>query len=259
MKFNLRARVTAEFVGTALLVAAVVGSGIMAERLSAGNAAIALLANTVATGAALVALILTFGPISGGHFNPVVSLADALEHGMAWSEIAPYILAQLAGGIAGTILAHAMFGLPLISLSRHPRTGTAQFLSECVATFGLLSVIWGCSRSRSSAVSFAVASYIMAAYWFTASTSFANPAVTIARSLTNTFAGIRPIDVPPLCLGAACRGPRRHPLVSLVGSNAAIIREKCCATGKKLKPNAERYCHRSGPIFGLPSLYIVFR
>ncbi len=203
---SLAQRGVAECLGTAFLLAGVVGSGIMAERLSAGNAAIALLANTVATGAALVALILTFGPISGGHFNPVVSLADALEHGMAWSEIAPYILAQLAGGIAGTILAHAMFGLPLISLSRHPRTGTAQFLSECVATFGLLSVIWGCSRSRSSAVSFAVASYIMAAYWFTASTSFANPAVTIARSLTNTFAGIRPIDVPLFVLAQLVGG-----------------------------------------------------
>jgi glycerol uptake facilitator-like aquaporin len=196
MTFDLRARVVAEFVGTALLVAAVVGSGIMAERMSAGNAAIALLANTIATGAALVALILTFGPISGAHFNPVVSVADALEGGMAWSETLLYVLFQLAGGVGGTILAHAMFGLPLISLSRHVRSGPAQFLSECVAAFGLLSVIWGCSRSRSSAVPFAVASYIMAAYWFTASTSFANPAVTVARCLSDTFAGIRPIDVP---------------------------------------------------------------
>lgn len=196
MKFNLRARAVAEFLGTALLVAAVVGSGIMAERLSAGNAAIALLANTIATGAALVALILTFGPISGAHFNPVVSLADALEGGMAWSATLLYILSQLAGGMGGILLAHAMFGLPLISLSHHVRSGPAQFLSECVAAFGLLSVIWGCSRSRSSAVPFAVASYIVAAYWFTASTSFANPAVTMARSLTDTFAGIRPVDVP---------------------------------------------------------------
>jgi glycerol uptake facilitator-like aquaporin len=196
MIFHLRARVVAEFVGTALLVTAVVGSGIMAERLSAGNTAIALLANTIATGAALVALILTFGPISGAHFNPVVSVADALEGGMAWSETLLYVLFQLAGGIGGTILAHAMFGLPLISLSRHVRSGPAQFLSECVAAFGLLSVIWGCSRSRSSAVPFAVASYITAAYWFTASTSFANPAVTVARCLSDTFAGIRPVDVP---------------------------------------------------------------
>lgn len=196
MTFHLRARVVAEFVGTALLVTAVVGSGIMAERLSAGNTAIALLANTIATGAVLVALILTFGPISGAHFNPVVSVADALEGGMPWSETLPYVLAQLVGGVGGTILAHAMFGLPLISLSRHVRSGPAQFLSECVAAFGLLSVIWGCSRSRSGAVPFAVASYITAAYWFTASTSFANPAVTLARCLSDTFAGIRPVDVP---------------------------------------------------------------
>jgi len=196
MTFHLRARVVAEFVGTALLVTAVVGSGIMAERLSAGNTAIALLANTIATGAVLVALILTFGPISGAHFNPVVSVADALEGGMAWSETFLYVLFQLAGGVGGTILAHAMFGLPLISLSRHVRSGPAQFLSECVAAFGLLSVIWGCSRSRSTAVPFAVASYITAAYWFTASTSFANPAVTVARCLSDTFAGIRPVDVP---------------------------------------------------------------
>ena len=196
MTFTLRARVAAEFLGTGFLVAAVVGSGIMAERLSTGNAAIALLANTIATGAALVALILTFGPISGAHLNPVVSVADALEGGLPWPQTLSYIFAQLTGGIAGTILAHAMFGLPLISLSRHVRTGPAQFLSECVAAFGLLSVILGCSRSRSSTVPFAVASYITAAYWFTASTSFANPAVTIARSLSDTFAGIRPVDVP---------------------------------------------------------------
>lgn len=196
MTIHLRARLAAEFLGTGFLVAAVLGSGIMAERLSGGNTAIALLANTIATGAALVALILTFGPISGAHLNPVVSVADALEGGLPWSETLPYILAQATGGIGGTILAHAMFGLPLISLSRHVRSGPTQFLSECVATFGLLSVIWGCSRSRAGAVPFAVASYITAAYWFTASTSFANPAVTIARSLSDTFAGIRPADVP---------------------------------------------------------------
>ena len=196
MKFSLRTRIAAEFLGTAFLVAAVVGSGIMAERLSTGNAAIALLANTIATGAALVALILTIGPISGGHMNPVVSVADALQGTLPWSETLQYVFAQLTGGIAGTILAHAMFALPLISLSHHVRSGSAQFLSECVATFGLLSVIWGCARSRAGTVPFAVASYITAAYWFTASTSFANPAVTIARSLSDTFAGIRPADVP---------------------------------------------------------------
>ena len=196
MKFSLRARTAAEFLGTAFLVAAVVGSGIMAERLSAGNVAITLLANTIATGAALAALILTFGPISGAHMNPVVSVADALQGGLPWSETLQYVFAQLTGGIAGTILAHAMFALPVISLAHHVRGGSAQFLSECVATFGLLSVIWGCTRSRASTVPFAVASYITAAYWFTASTSFANPAVTIARSLSDTFAGIRPADVP---------------------------------------------------------------
>lgn len=196
MRSNLRLRMVAEFLGTALLVAAVVGSGIMADRLAGGNTAIALLANTIATGAALVALILTFGPISGAHLNPVVSVADAVEGGIPWSETLPYIFAQLIGGLGGTILAHAMFGLPLISLSHHVRSGAPQFLSECIAAFGLLAVIWGCLRSRSSVVPFAVASYITAAYWFTASTSFANPAVTVARSLTDTFAGIRPVDVP---------------------------------------------------------------
>jgi glycerol uptake facilitator-like aquaporin len=196
VKFSLRARTAAEFLATAFLVAAVVGSGIMAERLSAGNVAIALLANTIVTGAALAALILTIGPISGAHMNPVVSVADALQGGLPWSETLQYVFAQLTGGIAGTILAHAMFALPLISLSHHVRSGSAQFLSECVATFGLLSVIWGCARSRAGAVPFAVASYITAAYWFTASTSFANPAATIARSLSDTFAGIRPADVP---------------------------------------------------------------
>jgi glycerol uptake facilitator-like aquaporin len=196
MKSDLRARITAEFLGTAFLVAAVVGSGIMAERLSGGNVALALLANTIATGAALVALILTFGPISGAHLNPVVSLADAMEGGLAWSETLAYALAQVIGGIAGTIVANAMFGLRLVSLSHHIRGGPTQLLSEFIATFGLLTVIWGCSRTQSNLIPFAVGSYITAAYWFTASTSFANPAVTIARSLSNTFAGIQSTDVP---------------------------------------------------------------
>ena len=196
MKPSLRRRLTAEFFGTLLLVATVVGSGIMAGRLANGNVALALLANTIATGATLVALILTFGRISGAHFNPVVSVADALEGGLPWSETLAYVFAQVLGGIGGTILAHAMFSLPFVSLSRHVRSGPAQFISEFTATFGLLSVIWGCSRSRSNVVPFAVGSYITAAYWFTASTSFANPAVTIARCLSDTFAGIRPIDVP---------------------------------------------------------------
>jgi glycerol uptake facilitator-like aquaporin len=187
---------TAEFMGTAFLVAAVVGSGVMSERLSGGNVALALLANTIATGAALVALILTFGSISGAHFNPAVTLADALEGGLTWTEASGYVPVQILGGVTGTVMAHMMFGLPAISISHHVRSGPTQFLSEFVATFGLLSVIWGCSRFRSTSVPFAVAAYIIAAYWFTASTSFANPAVTIARSLSDTFAGIRPANVP---------------------------------------------------------------
>jgi len=177
-------------------VAAVVGSGIMAERLAGGNVALALLANTIATGAALVALILALGPISGAHFNPVVSVADALAGALSRPETFTYALAQILGGIAGTILSHVMFSLPLVSLSRHVRTGTAQVVSEFMATFGLLCVFWGCSRFWSRIVPFAVGCYITAAYWFTASTSFANPAVTIARALSDTFAGIRPADVP---------------------------------------------------------------
>ena len=196
MKPDLRRRLTSEFLGTLLLVATVVGSGITAERLANGNVALALLANTLATGASLVALILTFGPISGAHFNPVVSLADFLEGGLSRYETLAYVLAQTLGGIGGTLLAHLMFALPLVSLSRHARSGPAQFVSEFTATFGLLCVIWGCSRSRSNVVPFAVGSYITAAYWFTASTSFANPAVTIARALSDTFSGIRPVDIP---------------------------------------------------------------
>lgn len=193
---SLARRLGAEAVGTALLLATVVGSGIMAERLCGGNVAIALLANTLATGAALVALILTFGSISGAHFNPAVTLADALEGGIAWRDAPYYVLAQVAGALVGTIAAHLMFRLPVLSLSQHVRSGPSQLFSEFVATFGLLSIIWGCSRLRSNAVAFAVGSYITAAYWFTASTSFANPAVTLARSFTDTFSGIRPADAP---------------------------------------------------------------
>jgi glycerol uptake facilitator-like aquaporin len=195
-RFTLARRVTAEGVGTALLLAAVVGSGIMGERLAGGSVGLALLANTIATGAALVALILTFGPISGAHFNPAVTLADATQGGIAWPEVPSYIGAQIVGAFAGVAAAHVMFEAPLFAASRHARSGTAQAFSEFVATFGLLAVIWGCARLRSSAVPFAVAAYITAAYWFTASTSFANPAVTLARSATDTFAGIRPADAP---------------------------------------------------------------
>jgi glycerol uptake facilitator-like aquaporin len=193
---SLPRRIVSEFFGTGFLVAAVVGSGIMGERLAGGNVAVALLANTIATGAALAALILTFGPISGAHLNPAVTIVDAIERGVSWTVVACYVPAQCAGGICGAIAAHIMFGLPTISLSRHVRSGSAQVFSEFIATFGLLCVIWGCSRQRSGVVPFAVAAYITAAYWFTSSTSFANPAVTLARSLSDTFAGIRPIDVP---------------------------------------------------------------
>jgi glycerol uptake facilitator-like aquaporin len=195
MKHALTRRVASEFLGTSFLVAAVIGSGIMAERLANGNTALALLANTLATGAALVAWLLAFGPISGAHMNPVVSLMDALEGGLRWKEVPHYIVAQLVGGVLGAVAAHLMFGLPAISFSGHARAGSAQFFSECVATFGLLCVIWGASRLQSNAVAFAVGAYITSAYWFTASTSFANPAVTIARCLSDTFAGIRPVDV----------------------------------------------------------------
>lgn len=188
---------TAEATGTALLLAAVVGSGIMGERLAGGNVAVALLANTLATGAALVALILTFGHISGAHFNPAVTLADASQGGLGWRRDVPaYLAAQMAGAFAGVAAAHLMFGEPLFTASRHAREGGAQMFSEAVATFGLVSVIWGCARLRSQAVPFAVAAYIMAAYWFTSSTSFANPAVTLARAATDTFTGIRPSDAP---------------------------------------------------------------
>ena len=193
-------RLVAEALGTALLLATVVGSGIMAERLAGGNVAIALLANTLATGAALIALILTFGPISGAHFNPAVTLADASQGGLPWREVPGYVLAQIAGAFVGVALAHLMFGLPLFEASTKLRAGMPQAISEFVATFGLLAVIWGCVRRRSDAVPFAVAAYITAAYWFTASTSFANPAVTLARAATNTFAGIRPDDVPAFIL-----------------------------------------------------------
>lgn len=196
MRFTLNARMTAEFVGTAFLLAAVVGSGIMGERLAGGNVAIALLANTIATGAALVALILTFGSVSGAHFNPAVTLADASQRGLPWKEVPGYIMAQVLGAFAGVASAHLMFGLTLFSASTHVRSGASQLFSEFVATFGLMSVIWGCSRLRSSVVPFAVGAYITAAYWFTASTSFANPAVALARAATDTFSGIRPGDVP---------------------------------------------------------------
>jgi glycerol uptake facilitator-like aquaporin len=207
MQPTIARRMAAEAVGTSLLLAAVVGSGIMGERLAGGNVAVALLANTIATGAALVALILTFGPMSGAHFNPAVTLADAWQGGLPWDEVPLYIVAQVIGAFGGVAAAHLMFELPVFFASRHARSGPAQMFSEFVATFGLLAVIWGCARTRLAAVPFAVAAYITAAYWFTASTSFANPAVTLARAATDTFAGIRPADAPAFIvaqlLGAA--------------------------------------------------------
>lgn len=189
-------RLTAEALGTALLLAIVVGSGIMGERLAGGNVAVALLANTLATGTGLVVLILTFGPVSGAHFNPAVTLADAWQGGLAWADVPAYIVAQLVGAFAGVAAAHGMFDLPLYFASAHVRTGPSQWFSEFVATFGLLAVIWGCVRRHPGAAPFAVGAYITSAYWFTASTSFANPAVTLARAASDTFAGIRPSDTP---------------------------------------------------------------
>ena len=200
LRVTLARRAAAEAVGTALLLAAVVGSGVMGERLAAGNVAIALLANTIATGAMLIALILTFGPISGAHFNPAVTVADASQHGLPWREVPAYIAAQIVGAFGGVATAHAMFDLPVFTASHHVRAGGSQVFSEFVATFGLLAVIWGCARLRSSAVPFAVGTYITGAYWFTSSTSFANPAVTLARSASDTFAGIRAADVPGFIL-----------------------------------------------------------
>ena len=202
----LAKRVVAEALGTFFLLAAVVGSGIMAQRLADGNTALALLANTAATGAALIALIISFAPLSGAHFNPVVTLSFALRHDLVWREVAVYLLAQLAGGIAGVIAANLMFGLPAVFLSQHPRTGMAQLFSEFIATLGLVSVILAASRSTVAVVAVAVGAYISAAYWFTASTSFANPAVTIARCLSDTFAGIRPADAPGFVLAQLAGG-----------------------------------------------------
>jgi glycerol uptake facilitator-like aquaporin len=197
---DLPRRAAAEGIGTALLLATVIGSGIMGDKLAGGNVAVALLANTLATGAGLVALILTFGPVSGAHFNPAVTLADATQGGLPWRDVPAYVAAQIAGAFLGVAVAHVMFEKPVFFASTHERSGAAQMVSEFVATFGLLAVIWGCARRRSGAVPFAVGAYITAAYWFTSSTSFANPAVTLARAASDTFAGIRPADVPGFVL-----------------------------------------------------------
>jgi glycerol uptake facilitator-like aquaporin len=220
-------RLTGEALGTAMLLAAIVGSGIMGERLAGGNVAVALLANTIATGAALVALILTFADVSGAHFNPVVTLVEGLRKNIAWSDAAGYVGAQMLGAFAGVATAHVMFGEPLFSASQQSRGGGALLVSEFVATFGLIAVIIGCSRTRSSVVPFAVGAYITAAYWFTASTSFANPAVTLARSATNTFAGIRPGDAPGFivaqCAGAIAASRIVGWLLSGSSSSAAAV------------------------------------
>ncbi len=194
--FTLSRRLAAEALGTGLLVATVVGSGIMAERLAGGSMGLALLANTLATGAVLVALILALGPVSGAHFNPAVSLVMALNRALPWREVGPYAAAQVVGGCLGTLLAHGMFELPLLQIGATARTGAGQWLAEGAATFGLLLTILTLVRFRIEAVPQAVGLYVTAAYWFTASTSFANPAVTAARALTGTFAGIAPADVP---------------------------------------------------------------
>jgi len=195
MASERRRRAACEALGTMLLVATVIGSGILGERL-AGGAALTLLANSLATGAALVALIVTFGPVSGAHFNPAVTLVEAWSGRLAWREVPGYVVAQCAGGLAGTAIAHTMFALPAFTASQRDRSGLDQCFAEFVATFGLVAVIAGCNKTRAVLAPFAVAAWIVAGYWFTASTSFANPAVTLARTATDTFAGIRPLDAP---------------------------------------------------------------
>lgn len=224
---SLVRRAIAEAIGTAFLLAGIVGSGIMAQRLAEGNGAVALLVNTLATGGILLSLIAALGAISGAHFNPAISLADALRGGLPWKDVPVYVAAQIAGAIGGVAAAHAMFGLPPLFASRHSRGGPALWLAEFVATFGLLLVIWGCSKYRPAFVPVAVAGYIVSAYWFTSSTSFANPAVTIARSMTDTFAGIRPQDVGGFIaaqlLGALCATLLFQWLAPLNGHNAEAV------------------------------------
>jgi glycerol uptake facilitator-like aquaporin len=217
----LAPKLAAETLGTVFLLAIVVGSGIMGEKLAGGNVAIALLANALATGAGLVALILTLGPISGAHFNPAVTVCDAWQGGVSWRHVPAYVMAQTIGAFGGVAAAHIMFGEAVFTASTHVRSGPAQAVSEFIATFGLLSVIIGCSRGNPRAVPFAVGAYITAAYWFTSSTSFANPAVTLARSATNTFSGIRLVDVGPFVLA------------QLTGAGAATIAFRWLAPFRK--------------------------
>ena len=247
---NLRAAV-AEFVGTAFLLLAVVGSGIMAERLCGGNIGLALFANAVATGGALVALMSAFGPVSGAHFNPVVTLATALRKN-TWSIALPYAFAQILGALAGTAIANLIFGLHAFAFSHHERSGSAMLVSEFVATFGLLAVIWGSARSRPLAAPYAVAAYIVGAYWFSPSTSFANPAVTIARSLTDTFSGIRPADAPAF-IGVQVLGALAATALfgwfELRADESVVIShpEAACARGERMRPSVLFVCrHNTG-------------
>jgi glycerol uptake facilitator-like aquaporin len=225
MEGAIKRRALAEGLGTAFLLAIVIGSGIMGERLAGGNVAMALLANTLATGAGLVALILTFGPISGAHMNPVVSLVEAVRGGLAWRDLPAYVAAQIAGAFVGVATAHVMFDQPLFSISMHGRSSVGQLVGELVATFGLLMTIIGCSGSRPTAVPAAVGAYISAAYWFTFSTSFANPAVTLARAASDTFAGIRPIDVPAFIV------------VQVVGAVSALVCFRTLRTENPIGPS----------------------
>jgi glycerol uptake facilitator-like aquaporin len=215
-------RVAAEAVATAFLLAAVVGSGIMAARLAGGNAALALLANAIATGAALGALILAFGPVSGAHMNPVVTVIDARFARRPVGDVVAYLAAQLGGAIIGVVLANLMFELPAVTVSRQIRSGVGPWLAEGVATFGLVLVVFLVARSRPPAVAFAVGGYITAAYWFTSSTSFANPAVTIARALSDTFTGIRPADVPAFIVAEVVGAVAAAVFLSWLGVDRAV-------------------------------------
>jgi glycerol uptake facilitator-like aquaporin len=235
---SLPRRVVAEALGTAFLLATVIGSGIMAERLAGGNVALALLANTIATGAGLLALILTFGGVSGAHFNPAVSVADASQGGIAWRDVGAYVAAQLLGAFAGAALAHLMFDAPLFSASRHVRSGFGQLAGELVATFGLIAVIRGSSRAGGSTTPFAVAAYITAAYWFTSSTSFANPAVTLARAASDTFAGIRPADAPGFIAAQALGTGIAIVLLRWLIPNRPAVRDDVTITSGGKKENA---------------------
>jgi glycerol uptake facilitator-like aquaporin len=221
--FSLSKRLAAECLGTGLLVATVVGSGIMGERLAGGNMALALLGNTLPTGAILVVLILAFGPISGAHFNPVVSLVMGLRQDHPWPDVLPYAAAQIVGGCLGTLVAHGMFALPLFEVAIKARTGAAQWFAEFVATFGLIVTILAVARFRSEAVPVAVGLYITAAYWFTGSTSFANPAVTIARAFTDSFAGIAPGDVPMFIVAQVSGGLAGFSLMRWFFRTAGVV------------------------------------